>query len=326
MFSIFFGHVRGLTPFNSGPYTGPNDAPMRIPLWPSLVIAAVVAAALSLSSTVGAQGGDRERTLFVSAVDDKGEPVDGLGPDAFVVREDGRQREVLRVSRATEPIDLALMADNSQAATDDITFFRDGLSKFVAAMGRQHRIALLGLAERPTVIVQYTTDTAELTKAINRFFSVTGSGMTLLDALYETSRGLRRRDGERAVFVPVITDGVEFTNRYSKDIVRELRESGVAVHAVTIGQFSYTDEHSIRERSFVLDEGPRATGGQRVALLAPQALPATMERLARELSAQYKVVYGRPDSLYEGTVVVTSGRPGITVRGAPARPRTGAAK
>ena len=131
--------------------------------------------------------------------------------------------------------------------------------------------------------------------------------MTLMDGLYETSRGLRSRDSARAVFVPVITDGVEFTNRYSKDVVRELRESGVSLHAVTIGRFIYSDEHSIRERSFVLDDGPKATGGQRITLLAPQALVATMERLARELSAQYKVVYGRPDSLYEGTVEVTLG-------------------
>ena len=61
-------------------------------------------------------------------------------------------------------------------------------------------------------------------------------------------------------------------------------------------------------------------------MLAPQALPALMERLARELSAQYKVVFGRPESLYEWDVEVTSGRPGLTVRGTPARRQSGATK
>jgi hypothetical protein len=51
-----------------------------------------------------------------------------------------------------------------------------------------------------------------------------------------------------------------------------------------------------------------------------------MERLARELSAQYKVVFGRPESLYEWDVEVTSGRPGLTVRGTPARRQSGATK
>jgi hypothetical protein len=151
--------------------------------------------------------------------------------------------------------------------------------------------------------------------------------MTLLDALYETSRGLRRREGPRAIFVPVVTDGVEFTNRYAKDVVRELRESGAAVHAVTLGQFRYSDEHSTRERLLLLDDATKATGGQRITLLAPHALPEIMERLARELSNQYKVVYGRPDSPYGGDVVdVSSARPGVTMRGTPARRETGAVK
>jgi VWFA-related protein len=294
---------------------------MRTSLWLALTIAAVVAAAASSQSSVAAQAGNnRERTLFVSAVDDKGEPVGGLGPDAFVVKEDGRRREVIRVSRAAEPLDVALIVDNSQAAAAYVTYFREALAKFVSAMGNEHRIALIGLAERATALVQYTTNKAELTSAIGRLFTVSGSGMTLLDALYESSRGLRRRDSARAAFVPVITDGVEFTNRYSKDIIRELLESGASLHAVTIGRFPYDDEHSIRERAFLLDDGPKATGGQHISLLAPNPLPATMERLARELSAQYKVVYGRPDSPFGGnSVEVTSGRPGLTVRGGPAR-------
>ena len=299
---------------------------MRIFIWPALILTAIAGVTFTTDSRLSAQTTSRERTLFVSAVDRKGEPVEGLGPDAFVVREEGRRREVLRVSRATEPIDLALLVDNSQAVTDDVVHIREALSKFVAAMGPEHRIALIGLAERPTAIVPYTTDRSQLAAAISRFFQVSGSGMTLLDALYETSRGLRSTSGERAVFVPVVTDGVEFTNRYSKDVVRELREAGAAVHAVTIGRFPFSDEHSNRERTFVLDDAPKGTGGQRISLLAPQALPAMMERLARELSAQYKVVYGRPESPYEWNVEVTSARPDLTVRGTPARRESGATK
>ena len=291
---------------------------MHFSFRPTLAIAVAVAVLSSSNSGLIAQA--RERTLFVSAVNDKGEPVEGLGPDAFVVREDGRRREILRVSRATEPLDIALMIDNSQATADEITFIRDGVSRFVAAMDGEHRIAILGLAERPTVFVQYTTDKTQLATAAGRLFSIAGSGMTLLDALYETSRGLRRRDSLRAAFIPVVTDGTEFTNRYSKDLVKELRESGVALHTVAIGRFPYSDEHAIRERSFLLDDGPKATGGQRIQLLVANSLASTMERLARELSSQYKVVYARADSLYNtGAVEITPGRPGITVRGTPAR-------
>ena len=302
---------------------------MRTPssLQPALMLAVVfgVAAAL-LPASIDAQNA-RERTLFVSAVDDKGEPVEGLGPDAFVIRENGQRREVLRVSRAIEPIDIALLVDNSAAASAEITFFREALSKFVAAMVPDNRIALVALADRPTVFVEYTSDAARLAAGIGRLFSMSSSGMTLLDGVVETARGLEKREGPRAVIIPVITDGVEFTNRYSADVVRSLRRSSAALHAVMVGQFPHSDEHSLRERSFFLDEGPRASGGQRITLLAPNALTTAMQRLARELSSQYKVVYGRPDSLYQSDEYeVTSARPGVTMRGTPARGETGAVK
>ena len=65
---------------------------------------------------IHAQAGARERTLFVSAVYSGGEPVIGLDLGDFVITEDGRRREVLRVSRAVEPMDIALLVDNSAAA------------------------------------------------------------------------------------------------------------------------------------------------------------------------------------------------------------------
>src|SRR5918993_308280 len=158
----------------------------------SLPLALAVALATALHGLIpfplAAQA--RERTLFVSAVDQNGEPVEGLGPDAFIVRENGQRREVLRVSRATEPIDIALLVDNSQAASDEITFIREALSKFVAMMAPNNRIAIVALADRPTVFVEYTNDVARLTAGIGRLFAMSQSGMTLLDGVAETSRGL----------------------------------------------------------------------------------------------------------------------------------------
>jgi VWFA-related protein len=320
---------RTLTLSRSETYTGatsaaPSHLTMRTSRLLSTALAIAIAAAW-VAPHVAAQ--TRERTLFVSAVDEQGEPVEGLGPEAFVVRENRQRREILRVSRATEPIDIALLVDNSAAASDDVVHMREALSAFVAKMAIGNRIALIALADRPTVLVEYTSDVARLNQGIGRLFSMSQSGMTLLDGIYETARGLEKREGPRAVIVPVVTDGTEFTNRYSRDVVGALRRAGAALHAVTVGSFYHSEEHSVRERSFLLDEGPRASGGQRLTMLTPMALPATLQRLARELSSQYKIVYGRPDSLFGfDELEITSARPGITVRGTPARGEPGAAR
>jgi VWFA-related protein len=273
---------------------------------------------------VGAQAGARERTLYVSAVDDNGEPVEGLGPDAFVVREDGVRREVLRVSRATEPIDIALLVDNSAAAERQIIELRGALGKFVTAMAPNNHIAVITLAERPTIAVDYTGDIARLTTATGRIFPMSGSGMTLLDAILETAKGLGKRDGPRATIVGVITNGPEFTNTYARDVVAELKKAQTSLQLVTVGQFLHSEEQGIRERSFLLDQGPRETGGEHISLLAPMGLDSALQKLAHELLSQYKVVYGRPQSLIPPEKTeVSSSRSGVTMRGTPERGKSG---
>jgi VWFA-related protein len=271
-----------------------------------------------------AQAGGRERSIFISAVDSRGEPVEGLGPTDFIITEDGRRREVLRVSRAVEPMDIAVLVDNSAAADRAVLSLRDGLKAFIGALAGDNSIALIGLADRPTILVDYTTSRTRLEEAAGRIFSMDSSGMTLLDAITETASGLRRREATRAVIVPVITPGVEFTNRYARDVIRSVQDAGASIHALVLGvlDFDTTEE---RERALVLDEGPKQTGGQHVTLLTEMAVEQALVKLARQLSSQYKVVYGRPDSLIPPEKTeVASGRAGVTMRGTPARGQGGA--
>lgn len=293
---------------------------------PLMLVLTVIGAVSGVAprADVSAQSSSKERTLFVSAVDSDGKPVEGLGPEAFEVREDGARREILRVSRATEPIDIALLVDNSTAAADEILFLRSSLSAFVKKMAVGNRLAVITLADRPTIRVGYTNDGASLFESVNSLFSMPQSGMTLLDAVTEASRGLARRETPRAVLVPVITDGTEFTNTYHRDVLNEMKRAGAALHAVTIGQFYDIDDRATRERAFLLQLGPGETGGQRMSLLSPMGLDFALAKLAAELSSQYKVVYSRPESLIAPSkVTVTSARPTLVVRGTPARGENG---
>jgi VWFA-related protein len=306
-------------------YTAPLTTTMRRVLLSFVGAALALVVLIAAGEPVAAQGDARERTLFVSAVDQKGEPVEDLRVSDVIVREDGLRREVLRLSRAIEPIDIALLVDNSAAADDAILQIRDGLRRFVAKMTPDNQIALVALADRPTIFVDYTSDRARLEAGIGRLFSMSRSGMTLLDAIVEVARGLERRETPRAVIVPIVTDGVEFTNKYHRDVTAALREAQASLHAIGIGQFAATLEDAERERLFVLDLGTRETGGQRVTLLSPMGLQTALDKLARELSMQYKVVYGRPQSLVPPEKLeISSARAGVTLRGAPMRGQPGA--
>lgn len=254
--------------------------------------------------------------MYVSAVDEKSEPVDALGPADFVIREEGAVREVLRVSRAIDPIDIAVLVDTGAASEGVLPRIREGLTSFTARMAIGNQIAIVGLADRPTILVDYTSNAKRLQDGIGLLWPRSRSGTTLLDAIFEVALGLQRRETPRAVIIPVITDGGDFANRQYKQVADEVKQAGAAIHAITIGTFAPSDDDDMRNRARVLSETTRVSGGQRVTLLAPTAVQQALERLGRELSSQYKVVYGRPDSLIPPEKIeVSARRPGVTMRG-----------
>ena len=258
----------------------------------------------------------RERTMYVSAVDANGEPISGLNTDDFVVREDGTAREVLRVSRAIDPIDLAILVDNSAASDGAMPRIREGLTAFIQAMVKGNQIALIGLADRPTIFTDYTQSLESLRNGIGLLWPRSQAASTLLDAVYEVSRGLAKREAPRAIMVLVVIDGADVANRQFTQVAPEVRQASVAIHAVTIGNFASTNDDEFRNRGRLLSETTRVSGGQRINLLTPISVQPTLERLARELSSQYKVVYGRPDSLIPPEKIEVSGRrPEVTMRG-----------
>jgi VWFA-related protein len=269
---------------------------------------------------VEAQQGGRERTVFVSATDQQGEPVSDLTSEDFVVREDGSRREVLRVSLAGDPIDIALIVDNSTAVARHLVSMREGLTRFVEAMSGGNNIALVGLADRPTILTDYTRDVSRLKAGIGRVFAQPGSAMTLLDALVEVSRGMNQRTATRAALVAVLSDGPEYGRFDDRSVIEAVDQAGASLHAVTVGAFSDVLSENTRYRSIVLEEGTRRSGGHHDRLLVATGIPAALDRVARSLSQQYKVVYARPESLIPPeTVEVSMSRPGLTARGTPAR-------
>ena len=290
-----------------------------------LALAAAAILLLPGMPPLRAQGDSQQRVLYVSAVDAKGEPVSGLGADAFIVRENGVQREVLSAAPATDPIDITILIDNSTAATSAITHFRKALPEFIGKLVPPNTVALIGLANRPTILTPSTTDVKRLRSRAEGLFALPDAGATLLDAVIEVSDGLRKREAPRAALIAIFTDGPEFTNRYAKDAIAAVKRASASMHLVSIGHFEETADREIRERSFFLAQAPAATGGSHASMLVASGIAPHLERLARELTSQYKVVYARPETTVPpDTIEVATPRPGLTVRGTPARAGKGA--
>ncbi len=70
-------------------------------------------------------------------------------PADLVVREDGVAREILSVTPATDPMRVALLVDNSQAATQSIQFLRDALNPVRHPADQRRALGRAGHARRP---------------------------------------------------------------------------------------------------------------------------------------------------------------------------------
>jgi hypothetical protein len=277
----------------------------------------VAAGSLAWCITLGAQS--RQRSMYVSAVNEAGSPVADLGPSDFIIREDNVAREVLKVEPAKEPMQIAVLVDTSQAARNDISHMRTALPGFIRTLtssGMNNEVAIIAVGERPTVFTNYTANQAELKKGIDRIWSTQGSGAYLLDAIIETCQGFKKREAQRPVIVAIMSEGPELSGRYHDQALDPLKANGAAFHAITMGRPSTSLSDEMRERNTVLDEGPRLTGGRREELLTPMGLDAKLALLGDELTHQYKVTYSHPDTLIPPErVTVTAAKPGFTARG-----------
>jgi len=272
-----------------------------------------------------------ERSMYVTVVDQAGAPVANLTPADLIVREDNLSREVLRVTPATDPMQIAILIDNSTAAGPHVSNIRRALPPFVEALmkptasGGHNEVAIITLASRPTILANYSIEPGPVTKAIDRVWEEQlNTGYYLLNGIIEVSQGIKKREAARPVIVAITGEGAELSNRTPDQVLTPLRESGASLHVVSIGTPATGVSDDVTFRNRVVDEGPRVSGGTHTQLLVSTALAGRLQQLANVLTHSYRLVYAHPDSLIPPQrVTVAARRSELTAVGTPVKAEQG---
>lgn len=271
-----------------------------------------------------------ERVIYTSVVDAKGQAMLGVSPKDLVVREDGQAREILRVAADEDPVQIALLVDNSVSMRDGLSELRKAVSTFVTSLRPGVQVALLTLAERPTIVVAYTADHAALLKGVDRIVTYE-AGNYVLDGIAEASEGLTKRPLARSVMVVVTGMGPELSYRNYTDALRPLRESRTALHAIVVAGSNVEDLVRAAEnrnsvdwggdiggvgRDIVLGLMTKETGGRYEQVLSMSSLSPKLQQLSIEISNQYRVTFVRPLRLIPPKSTEISARqPNVHARG-----------
>jgi hypothetical protein len=280
----------------------------------ALLLGAVTLASVSLLAQA------QQKSMYVSVVDQSGAPVPDLGPSDFIVREDNVAREVLKVVRADEPMQIAVLVDTSDVAREQIPYLRDAVPAFVNTLisgGARNQVAIVGFGERPTILADYTSSSAVLKKATDRIWANRMSGPYLLDAIFEVSQGIIKRETPRPVIVAIAAEGQELSFRFYEQVLDQLGKSGAQLYVLMLGSPYMGSNDEARSRETVISRGPDQSGGRREQVLTAIGLGGRLKLLADQLMHEYRLTYARPQTLIPPAKVTVGAKgAGRTARGA----------
>jgi VWFA-related protein len=287
--------------------------------WTFVAVAALVTASSVAPELRAQQRAARDRHVMVSVTGKDDQPVKDLRDDEFTVREDGAVREILSVTRGTTPLQVALLADNSQAAEPLAMEMRVALGAFVQRLlsdSPDSEVSLVTVGERPIKQVDYTTSPTVLARGIAQILPKSGAGSFLIQAMIDAARALKKREARRPVIVAfTIEDGPEFSTTDRTLATKVLKETGVSLWTIVLQSRSLAPASGDElERTFIVTQVAKESGGDTRMVGSPQQLQPAFQAVAALLTSQYDVTYARPDRLIPPTRLdVEVKRPGLKV-------------
>jgi VWFA-related protein len=286
--------------------------------------------ALACMTTVGVVSGvgssatgPTTRTVYVTVVDDEGRSVPGLLPADFVVKEGGKEREVASVAPASERMRLALLVEHPLVGQ---AYVRQGLEAFVTRMFPSAEIALMMVTQRAEPLVDFTSDTNALVRAIRNLpLSQARLSAAVPDAIFEVAKAFEKAKPARPVMVLATIEQGQSTEVDPEGILSQIAKSKAQFWAVSIEPArsqpvpKANSLHDFAGRSQIIGDGPRQSGGRRVPILTLPGFETGLQQVADDLSSQYLITYLLPDGVRTSDrISISLTKPGMTLR-APSR-------
>jgi len=261
------------------------------PVWPRSALVV-----LALACTLGPaeiQATRAQEHVFVTVVDDKGRPVQGLDVSDFVVQIDGVAQEIIRAEPATTPLSIVLLTDRLGLNPNYTPFdLRQALADFVRLVrtGSPEAKFALTTFDGPVVqLTKFTSAPGELDRALGRLSSVVTTA-AILDGVSEATKQLAAAPTERRAVLVVVSSYRLDQSSLRTDLVGEqLRMSKGSLWAVEVRADRGNFTSQAREET--LDAGSRMSGGTRDLVSSRSGVINSCKHFAELIVAQYDVTY-----------------------------------
>lgn len=226
--------------------------------------------------------------LHVSVVDGHAGFVAGLPRDAFVVREDGRPREIAFFENEDTPVSVGLVIDNSASMNRRREAVIAAGMAFAQSSHPADEIFTLNFNERVWPGLPdghaFTSDHEELRAALSR---ASARGQTaLFDAIDKALLHLDGGTQQRKVLI-VVSDGGDNASQATFDEVLD----GALRRDVVMYTIGLEDPAGGEGKPKVLRELAEVTGGEAFFPKKRDEMTTVMERIARDIRSSYTLGY-----------------------------------
>jgi VWFA-related protein len=256
-----------------------------------------------------------DKSALVTVVAEAGAPIRDLKAGDFIVKEDGKKREVIDVKLADDPLSVALLIDTSQSplgaarSPQDLRSAAAAFVKAIYAVNPDAAIALVKCGGAAVTTIDFTNKAGELDAAISRLYPDQQSSAVVLEALGDAGRMLAARPAPRRAIVSIDFNSSEGSNdRMVQQSADSVTNSGATLWAVSVRGTGPTSAN----REEVLNKMTKASGGKRFSSIDSSGLEGQLKNVAATLTSQYIVTFTHPgDGPAKSTTFETVGGPKV---------------
>lgn len=249
--------------------------------------------------------------VYASVTDAHGEPLRGLKPDQFTVREDGEIQTISTFAESEFPLSAAVGVDRSWSMAGELlAVAKAGARTLLAELRPDDQAMVVAIGGVVETVAPLSVDHAAQAAAVDRLdpWSTTALHDAVLAAIDRVQEG----SGRRALVL--FSDSHD---RYSRadasTVLDHARRADVMVYPVGLG----------RERSALFAELAVLTGGRSFHVQNRADVTAAARTIARELRTQYLLGYSPSRPRTEGAGGWRSIRVEVRAPGARVRARDG---
>jgi Ca-activated chloride channel family protein len=262
--------------------------------------------------------------VTVTARDARGALVGDLRADDFVLREDGREQEMLIFAPAARPeereelaLNLGMLFDTSESMRKDLRLSQESAIRFLDAIPRARDLLLI-FFDRDIRLSRYSSENQQ--GIFERILETQGGGYTALhDAIAVYLSRVADTPGRKVLVV--FSDGDDTTSRTSyTEVMRMLRATSVTVYPVEfVGERRPGTNEALRAHAFLASLA-EATGGRVFQPHASRELASIYQSILDELGSQYVIGYASDNPAHDGRfrkITLEVKRPDVKLRHRP---------